>query len=108
EVGGNTDRPDDLAQIVGHWLASRDEQYRLVVDPALALVEHDVVVDHLAGERVVGIHQRRHRLVNHALGVPAHRGDAIADFGEFLIVGTNDVWRLHDKTNAIHDVIRLG
>ena len=43
EVGRDADRPDDLAQIVGHRLALGDDDDRLVVDLALAFVEDGVV-----------------------------------------------------------------
>ena len=48
-----------------------------VVDLALGLVEHRVVGDHLARESVIRVDQRDDRLVDHALGMAAHRGDAV-------------------------------
>ena len=94
EVGGDADRADHLAQIVGHRLALGDEEDRLVVDLALRLVEEAVVGDDLLGQAGIGIHQRRNRLVDHALGMAAHRRQAVAQIFQLLVIGADDM-RVH-------------
>ena len=75
----------------GHRLALGDEQDRLVVDLALRLVEELVVGDDLARQAGIGIDQRQHRLVDHALRMPAHRRKTVAEIFQLLVIGMDDM-----------------
>ena len=97
EIGRNADRADDLAQIRRHGLALGDEDDRLVVDLALALVEDGVVVDDLLRQAGIGIDQRRDGLLDHALGMAAHRGDAVGQIFQIVVIGADDVHGLHGR-----------
>ena len=85
EIGRDADRADDLAQIVRHRLALGDHHDRLVVDLALPFVEEGVVADHLPRQAGIGIDERRHRLVDHALGMAAHGRNAVGEILQLLV-----------------------
>ncbi|ESY33756.1 hypothetical protein X749_02670 [Mesorhizobium sp. LNJC391B00] len=97
EVGRNADGADDLAQIRRHGLALGDDDDGFVVDFALAIVKHDVVTNDLLGEAGIGIDQRLDRLLDHALGMAAHRSDALRQVFQLFVIGADNVYGLHGR-----------
>ena len=69
---------------------------RLVVDLALRFVEDGVIGDDLARKRQIGMDQRRHRLVDHAFGLAAHRRNLARQEFQLVVIGADDVMRWHD------------
>ena len=71
---------------------------RLIVDPALPLVEDQVVGHHTLGKRTVGRDQSGNCLVDHAFGMTAHGRDPVAERRQFLVIGAHGVVRIHRRS----------
>ena len=92
EIGRYADRADDLAQIVRHRLALGDQRRspcrRSRAGHRRGRLSSSIT---FARQRGIGVDQRRHRLVDHALGMAAHGGDTRWRIFQILVECANDV-----------------
>ncbi len=85
EVSGNTHGPEDLAQISGDWLATRDRQNRPILDLALQRVEARIALEDGLRQSAIAVRQGVHRVAHHLTGDVAHLRDAPSEFSQFPV-----------------------
>ena len=82
---GDLERGDDVAQIVGHRRAQRDDLDRAPLDLGLERVDLLVAADDLGGGDRVAPDQRLHRVADRDFGEPAHLADERAQPLDLLV-----------------------
>ncbi|ENN83987.1 hypothetical protein RHSP_70613 [Rhizobium freirei PRF 81] len=121
QVGGDTDRAHDLAQVGGHRLTTCDGDNRLVTDFTLGMVKNDVVGDDLLCQSGVAVDQRADAVADHLLRQAAHFRNAAGQELQVFVIGRENVGgdhfsilkvnyvkgaaRLISSTKTAHDVI---
>ena len=93
EVVGDMDRRHDLAEVAGHGLAFGDHEDGAVFDKALQLVDPIVGSDDALGFLDVAIDQGGDGVGNALLGKPAHLGNFLGEAVQFVVEGSDDVFR---------------